>query len=404
MLISVIVPVYNVEKYLPECLDSILIQDFFDFEIICIDDKSQDRSLEILHCYADQNDRIHIVCHDQNAGLSAARNSGLEVARGKYILFVDSDDLLAAGALSKLYTYAEEKAAEIVYFEYQSIYEDGSPGSPCRVDYKNYLGLYTGKEFMGDLLEHGSFEWSACTQFFRQDFLDQQHLRFYNGILHEDMLFSFMCAVNASRVAALNDILYMYRLRKGSIMHTKSNRRIESLLIVFKEIYSWWEQRDSSMTSDENEAVTRYLRIVYSRIRYNMRFMNRGEIPEMGSPAQKGLYRILTSDSYVHADLSADKTERIRKAEAVLVYGAGAVAAEVLDALWENEIIPTAIAVTSRKNNPAFFKGIEVREIQELYEYKEAAVVVAVSGKYRDGVVGILQENGFQNIILGCEK
>lgn len=402
--ISVIVPVYNVEKYLAECLDSVLMQDFDDYEILCVEDKSQDRSREILQEYACRNERIRMILHDQNAGLSAARNSGLAVAQGKYILFVDSDDILAEGALRKLYTYAEEKTAEIVYFNYKRIYEEGFSGSPCRVDYKNYSGLYMGKEFMRDLLKYGTFEWAVWAQFYRRDFLEQQHLRFYNGILHEDMLFTFLCAVNANHVAALNDVLYMYRCRKGSIMQTKSNRRIESLLIVFKEIYSWWSQGDSSMTADENEAVTRYLRIVYSRIRYNMRFMNRGESAEMGGPAQKGLYQILTSDSYVYADLSADKIEQIRREERVLVYGAGAVAAEVLDALWENEIVPIAIVVTSRKNNPAFFKGIAVREIGELYEYKEAAVVVAVSGKFRDRVVGILKENGFQNIILGCEK
>lgn len=403
--ISVIVPVYNVEKYLAECLDSVLMQDFPDYEILCVEDKSQDRSREILQEYACRNERIRMILHDQNAGLSAARNSGLAVAQGKYILFVDSDDILAEGALRKLYTYAEEKAAEIVYFNYKRIYEEGLSGNPpYRVDYKKYSDVYTGKEFMGDVSRHGTFEWAVWAQFYRRDFLEQQHLRFYNGILHEDMLFTFLCTVNADRVAALNDVLYRYRCRKGSIMQTKSNRRIESLLIVFKEIYSWWSQRDGSMTADENEAVTRYLRIVYSRIRYNMRFMNRGESAEMGGPAQKGLYQILTSDSYVHADLSADKIEQIRRAERVLVYGAGAVASEVLDALWENEIIPAAIVVTSRKNNPAFFKGIAVREIGELYEYKEAAVVVAVSGKFRDRVVGTLQENGFQNILLGCEK
>ena len=103
--ISVIVPVYNVEKYLSECLDSVLSQDEKDIEVICVNDGSTDKSLEILKEYKEKDDRIIIVTQD-NKGLAEARNSGLNVAKGEYIFFLDSDDKMREGTLSKLYSTA----------------------------------------------------------------------------------------------------------------------------------------------------------------------------------------------------------------------------------------------------------------------------------------------------------
>ena len=111
--ISIIIPVYNVEKYLHECLDSIINQTFKDLEIICVDDGSTDKSSEILEEY-EQKDKRFTVISQPNKGVSAARNRGMQQAKGKYIMFVDSDDYIASNACELIYNSAEEKRCDIL--------------------------------------------------------------------------------------------------------------------------------------------------------------------------------------------------------------------------------------------------------------------------------------------------
>ena len=117
--ISVIIPVYNVEDYLEECLDSIINQTFKDLEIICINDGSQDNSLNILEEYAEKDNRIKIIT-TKNQGLSAARNRGLENITGDYVYFIDSDDYLELTAFEELYAVSEEKSLDLIHFKFDN--------------------------------------------------------------------------------------------------------------------------------------------------------------------------------------------------------------------------------------------------------------------------------------------
>ena len=120
--ISVIIPVFNVEKFLPQCLDSVTEQNFADIEIICIDDGSTDKSPEILSRYADRDPRIRIISRT-NGGLSAARNAGLKIARGKYIFFIDSDDWIEPNTLEKLFATAESTGADLTCVHFRAFAE-----------------------------------------------------------------------------------------------------------------------------------------------------------------------------------------------------------------------------------------------------------------------------------------
>lgn len=121
--ISVIIPVYNVENYIDECVQSISAQHFANMEILCVEDGSSDDSLHRLEVLARTEPRIRIIVQSENKGLSEARNTGLQQAIGKYVLFVDSDDYLDSNALNRLYNMAEEKGADIVYFDYIKFYD-----------------------------------------------------------------------------------------------------------------------------------------------------------------------------------------------------------------------------------------------------------------------------------------
>ena len=164
---SIIIPVYNVEKYLAACLDSVLNQDFTDFEIICVNDGSTDASDDILKDYQKRDSRICIITQ-KNSGLSEARNTGIENASGKYICFVDSDDMLSKGALRVLWNAVQhDKGIQIVGYEVDALlFENSARGENADREhyYKvtgNYPGVREGKDFFTDLIENDDFIESA---------------------------------------------------------------------------------------------------------------------------------------------------------------------------------------------------------------------------------------------------
>ena len=150
--ISVIIPIYNVEKYVEECLESVLSSKLDDIEIICVDDASNDGSLYKIEQLSAKDSRIKIIRHEKNMGLSEARNTGLKYATGKYVLFVDSDDFISSDALSILFREAENKKVDIVYFDHALFYDSSLASSTLpKTRCKDYEGIFSGKEFLSTL-------------------------------------------------------------------------------------------------------------------------------------------------------------------------------------------------------------------------------------------------------------
>jgi len=218
--ISIIVPVYRVEKYLRECIDSILAQTLIDFELILVDDGSPDGCPRICDEYEKKDSRIKTV-HKKNGGLSSARNAGLKTAgESEYTLFVDSDDFLMPDALESLYTTAKKFDADIVQAGYLLSDEDG-----------NVIGEFTTNMPAGILLFHadicrqldemsGKGHMIYCWRnFYRSRFLSEKSLMFDENIsIAEDAPFNIQAFLLAQRVTATADTLYVYRKRSGSIM------------------------------------------------------------------------------------------------------------------------------------------------------------------------------------------
>ena len=231
--VTVIVPVYNVEKYIRECLDSLVRQTLKGVEVIIVNDGSTDGSGDIAKDYSEKNDNF-ILINRINGGLSAARNTGLEVARGEYVYFLDSDDFIADNALEKLYKRAKNENLDQLRFVAYT-FEDGTKEYKWSRDvnqseygYK-YLGDYpnvmNGVEFYRRTLDNGDYYPSCCLIFSKREVIEKNGLRFYEGILHEDNLFNFQFTSLCDRVAVLNEPLYYRRWRPGSI--TKSINCLE---------------------------------------------------------------------------------------------------------------------------------------------------------------------------------
>lgn len=230
---SIIVPVYNVEPYLRPCLQSLQEQSFHDWEAVCVDDGSTDHSGELLDRLAQEECRFRTI-HQPNRGLSAARNAGLDASHGEYILFLDGDDLLLPQALEKL-----DQACgleDMVCFSGQRFFEGtGQREAPDTIDEET--GLTGWQYYCLHAFDKRNFAFvSVVLRCYRRSFLQENHLRFHEGLLHEDNEFTPRACLRAQSVMVISDILYNYRIRSNSIMTTRGLQSKESLITIGNEL------------------------------------------------------------------------------------------------------------------------------------------------------------------------
>ena len=226
-LVSVIVPVYNVSPWLRDCMDSLVKQSLEEIEIICVNDGSTDCSPAILAEYEKKDTRVHVI-HQENGGLSAARNTGVRAAKGKYISFVDSDDLLGKTALASCTEKMERHGLEFLTFNAVAFGEDTESAKEAGDKNKGYFKRYldddmvcSGSQMFQKLKREASYITTAWScMLLRSVFLDK-NLWFHPGILHEDEPWTFQVYMNVSRCGCLSENLYYYRLRKNSISFAK---------------------------------------------------------------------------------------------------------------------------------------------------------------------------------------
>lgn len=227
MKFSVVIPVYNVEQYLEQCLESIKGQDFMDYEVICVNDGSTDHSRAILEDWSAKFPQMKVIDRE-NGGLSAARNTGLEAAHGDYVVFVDSDDWVETNMLSRL---ADETRGEDVVC-YASRRTDNGNTDLLEEERGNGWDYYNRHALEARIVPFVCV-WQRC---YRRAFLLEHDLSFREGILHEDNEFTPRVCLKAKSVKVVPDVLYNYRVRPGSIMTTRGLRSKESLVLIGNEL------------------------------------------------------------------------------------------------------------------------------------------------------------------------
>ncbi|MDO4628487.1 MAG: glycosyltransferase [Planctomycetia bacterium] len=214
--VSVIIPVYNAQDYLRECLDSVVNQTVRDMEIICVNDGSTDGSGTILEEYATRDSRF-IVVSQENAGLSATRNRGLELARGEFVSFLDSDDFFERDMLEKTLWILENPEIDVVLFFFQKFGKDyRTPKKKCLPCVKP---IY--EEMWEKLNVIASMFGVVWNQVYRREFLEKYQIRFLEGCLYEDTHFSAKCAYYSRKLAVLPEVLCHYRIGSGFSTGTK---------------------------------------------------------------------------------------------------------------------------------------------------------------------------------------
>lgn len=215
--ISVILPIYGVEKFLPACLSSLEKQTFTDYELILVDDGSPDGSGVICDRWAAAHPHVQVI-HQQNKGLSGARNSGIAAARGMYIAFVDSDDTVAPDYLKRMYDSLIQSGADMAVCGVEDVAEDGTPLQPAALTQPDD-GVFAGRALLENFYApNGQAYTVAWNKLYKAGLW--KDLRYPEGKINEDDAVAHRLYLACDKVVCLPDVLYFYRMRQGSICRT----------------------------------------------------------------------------------------------------------------------------------------------------------------------------------------
>ena len=260
-------PVYNVEPYLKQCIDSITRQTYHNLQIILLDDGSTDNSGKICDTCASQNTNITVI-HQNNGGLSDARNTGLAHASGKYVYFLDSDDFIEPQTIEILTSIAEQNRLDVINFDGKAAPENDCPyleSDSFWTASGSYPDVMKGHELLKELITHHDYKAPVQTYLYNRDFLIRNSLTFMKGIIHEDELFSFAVLMTAGRAMHIPVSLFHHRLRNSSIMSSGlTQKNSDSMYLILNDALKTYRHfHDNPETRQAYEAGTNHLARTY---------------------------------------------------------------------------------------------------------------------------------------------
>jgi len=252
MKYSIILPIYNVEKYLSACIESILSQTYKDYEIILVDDGSKDSSGKICNEYADKYDFVKVI-HKTNGGQSTARNEGLKMATGEYVYFVDSDDyLIDEMVLSKISSRLDNNP-DVVAFSSVKWFESTRKQSEYYVPLEVSGDCCSATDVLCELIDKDSYSNAPWCKVIKRILLTDNSIEFENGIVAEDNDWYYKVVSHINTIELINEPLYVYRQREGSTSHTHSNKKFEDYLWIIEK----WAKFVSEGKPSGNKTVIR---------------------------------------------------------------------------------------------------------------------------------------------------
>lgn len=259
---SIIIPVYNVEDYLDTCVESVLCQSFTDFEVLLIDDGATDFSGKMCDIWAEKDARVRVF-HQENQGLSGARNTGIREATGDYVMFLDSDDWWACeDVLEKIALRLEKTEPEVLSFDYQKSF-DGVVTAPY------FNRRHANDNTLTYMVEQGTWVNGACNKAVQRELFSDQ-LFFRIGISSEDMDWTLRLAQRAERFDYLQQVVFVYRQRTTSISHSVSRKRVEDMLENVRHCLVLLEE-----VPQKKQALLPYVAYQYATVLYNCASLSR---------------------------------------------------------------------------------------------------------------------------------
>lgn len=224
--ISVIIPVYNAERYVGKCIESVQAQTYTDWQMILVDDGSKDKSLEVCQRYADTDNRICVI-HQENAGAGAARNTGLAIAVGDYVVFIDSDDYVDKDYFALLAKQNED----VVFIDVQAVGEDG------KVVRDEFLSVYKNlskDDFMRSQMT-GKINWGGVRKVVKREILERNNIRYTDHKVGEEALFTYSSVFYSKTISFIEKPVYFYIQRDDSLSHTKMDNPWGEVALALKE-------------------------------------------------------------------------------------------------------------------------------------------------------------------------
>lgn len=426
--VSIVIPVYNVQKYLRECLDSVKNQTLSDIEVICVDDGSTDSSGAILDEYAKEDNRFQVI-HKKNEGYGKAMNVGMAAATGKYTAIVESDDMVVPHMYETLYALMEEKELDVTKADYYQFYKDMDGGyveeyvnlsnDPIGVQWyekKFYLHQYE------EAMLFQKFTWSGM---YRTEFLRENQIVHNEtpGASYQDNGFWFQTMVKASSIYFVKQAFYKYRIDNlESSMFSKAKvfavcneyDFIDGILTQMGEEgkpYFKWSTfiRVKDCIGNITRVADESKEILAQKLKED--FLAAASIGRVESSLysnwfKEKIFKIIASPKeYVLEEMN--RLAKIRNVvdpyNIVILYGAGLLGRRAYQILREGRlnIKVKYFAVTEKKDNPDQMLGVRVLPIDELKEYREEAlIIISVGQKFEKEVENNLKEAGFKNYIF----
>ena len=273
--LSIVIPMYNVEQYIAQCLDSVYQQDILEeeYEVICVNDASPDRSSEVVKEYQKKHNNLILVEHEVNSKLGSARNTGLRIAKGRYVWFVDSDDYIARNCLAGLLRDVEQDDLDIAIFGVQ-IFEAGKKVAVLNAYMDD--GIYDGMTYvLKNTSRWENYMPTAWNKVFRKDFLTKNDLYFADKVMFEDTDWSFDVFRIAKRVKGLKDEYYHYRKNPESITRVKQTPQILAYKIMQQNRAA--EASKRAEKDDYKRMIEQYVTSEICALRRNIKELNCAE-------------------------------------------------------------------------------------------------------------------------------
>ncbi len=395
--LSVVIPVYNVERYLKECLDSVLSQRLDSFEVLCIEDCSTDNSRAVLSQYAEKDDRIRCFYNGHNRGLSVARNIALSAATGEYVVFVDSDDFLAIDCLNQLYNCAKKDNLDVLYYDCVRIDDTGH-----HIDENIYTagGHITSATTGIELLEHrlASGHWCCLVQcqIINLEFLHKHSIHFAEGFIHEDHAFSFKVAMLAERTMYIPLAAYCYRCRLSSIMTGSSiTRHFEGYMRAYLDIAEIVEKYQVT-----HSVALRYLRFLHCHFeQFKCKYQDIMGTYAFWNTRDLYLLQRFLPMTKLWPLCSLDSVPILpENCKQVFLYGAGKVGRTIYLQLMDSGQLEKrrmgGFIVTGKTPDLEFYLGIPVFAIDEYRFSPGDCIVIAVGKKLQPEILKELEKRG----------
>ena len=401
--VSVVIPVYKVEKYLPACLDSVLSQSLQDIEVICIDDASPDRCPEMLDEYARRDARVRVLHLPENHQQGYGRNRGTEMAKGKYVYFLDSDDMITPEAMEELYTVAEKDELDCIYFDSQVIFDSKELEKKNATYFGGRRGnyedkVYSGRELFELFVEQNDWNCYVQRSFWRREFLLDNKIFSPEHTEHEDEFFSFKGALLAQRVRYIAKEYFIRRYRDDSVMTRPAHPKdFHGYFVNYCARVDLVEKLGYRSKSADIEILH-----MYDRMNRFFPLFSASEDPHKWFENEE----LIRSYSYYLYAKKFDTVyckELIKKLSILVppdnhvwIYGAGIVGKRVYHIMINNGYIVDGFLVTSKNNNQQVLFGREVFQVDEIKPGPKCVAVVAATGAACDEMKKTLERLGWR--------